>query len=83
MQIRRHGAALAIVGVLGTALAAPGTAFADASEGASCAGQFATSVPGGPLKGEFASGNAKEDGRMFGSITSTFFARGDRDACPF
>lgn len=61
----------------------PAGAAAEASDGASCAGQFATSVPGGPEKGIFASTNASEDGRRFGEVTSTLFARGPREACPF
>jgi hypothetical protein len=71
--------AVAASWMIGSAASAPGAA----SDNASCAGQFATSVPGGPIKGEFASENASEDGRMFGEVTSTAFARGDRDACPF
>jgi hypothetical protein len=67
----------------GWVIGLPASALGEASEQASCAGQFATSVPGGPIKGEFASENASEDGRMFGEVTSTFFARGDREACPF
>ena len=83
MRMRRRGAALAVTVALGAAAAFPGGAAGDASDNASCAGQFATSVPGGPIKGDFASENASEDGRRFGEITSTLFARGDRDACPF
>jgi hypothetical protein len=73
-----------VAGLVGAAFAAaPAAAFGAASDGASCAGQFATSVPGGPVKGEFASDNASSDGRNFGTITSDAFARGPREACPF
>jgi hypothetical protein len=74
---------LAAVAAVAIGLIAPAAASGAASDSASCAGQFATSVPGGPIKGEFASENASEDGQMFGEITSTAFARGPREACPF
>jgi hypothetical protein len=67
-------------------LAVPSGALAEASDGASCAGQFATFVPGGQVKGEFVSGNAQEDDPVFGNFgqaTSTVFAQGPREACPF
>ena len=67
-------------------LAAPAGASAEASDDASCAGQFATFVPGGQVKGEFVSGNAQEDDPVFGNFgqaTSTLFAHGPREACPF
>jgi hypothetical protein len=83
MRMPRRGLALAATVALGAAAVFPGGASGEASDDASCAGQFATSVPGGPIKGDFASENASEDGRRFGEITSTLFARGDRDACPF
>jgi hypothetical protein len=63
--------------------AAPSAASAAASDEASCAGKFATSVPGGPLKGKFASENARQDDPVFGNFgqaTSTLFARAE--ACP-
>ena len=67
-------------------LAVPSVAFAEASDDASCAGQFATFVPGGEIKGDFVSGNAREDDPVFGNFgqaTSTLFAQGPREACPF
>lgn len=78
MKMGRRGAALALALAIGAAVA-PSGASAEPSDNATCAGQFATSVPGGPIKGDFASENASEDGQRFGEITSTLFARGECD----
>jgi hypothetical protein len=81
MKKRRKGiVALAFVtAALGNLAAAP-AASAAASDDASCAGKFATSVPGGPIKGEFVSENATQDDPVFGNFgqaTSTLFARAE------
>jgi hypothetical protein len=85
MRRRRKGIiALALVTAVLGSLAAPSVASAAASDDASCAGKFATSVPGGPLKGEFVSGNAQQDDPVFGNFgqaTSMLFARAE--VCPF
>jgi hypothetical protein len=79
---------LVIVGVVAAActatVGAPSAASGAASDDASCAGKFATAVPGGPSKGEFASENARQDDPVFGNFgqaTSTLFARAE--VCPF
>jgi len=64
-----------VAAILGLTAAAPSAASAAESGDASCAGQFATSVDGGPIKGDFASANASGDGHNFGTVTSTAFAQ--------
>jgi hypothetical protein len=85
MKRKRRGlVALAFVTAALGGFATPSAAPGAASDEASCAGGFATSVPGGPLKGEFASENARQDDPVFGNFgqaTSTLFARAE--LCPF
>jgi hypothetical protein len=85
MKKRRKGiVALAFVTATLGNLAAASAASAAASDDASCAGKFATSVPGGPIKGEFVSENATQDDPVFGNFgqaTSMLFARAE--VCPF
>jgi len=80
---KRFARFVSVVAVV-VALAAPSAASGAASDNASCAGKFATSVPGGPIKGEFVSENARQDDPVFGNFgqaTSTLFARAE--VCPF
>jgi hypothetical protein len=84
MKNWRKGIVLAFMTAALGNFVAPSAASAAASDEASCGGKFATSVPGGPLKGEFASENAQQDDPVFGNFgqaTSTLFARAE--VCPF